>query len=364
MTKTQVQKLGYEPQKSLGFDIFFNNLMIWMSESNRDKRIKCQKSADRLLCTGSRSALFTLPKHWNVSFLYDEKHVQTLDVTYDIKIYNQTEGKPEEFSEKLCSRYVDYNLTVLPNLLGQMHVKDIFAAGLIGEFENLQSCYQHAVLGACRSFLPEFRGRIYYPCRKMCEDGLRGCWVKQKHDDFYLVCSWLEDTLDPDICYYKPVSCHPVNVSEGVRLEYERHGEHEEFRPGDQVRSFCERGYSRGTGEAVRNCTYSGEWGGKPFICQKDASPLAFILPIAGTVLVLIVVICLAARMEHDLYTTEMMPVPKDDNYYRYDNFICYSDDDEDCICGVFEYLESEANDMVLCIHRRDFNPGLPSARI
>ena len=80
-----------------------------------------------------------------------------------------------------------------------MYVQQAIAAALI-VVEQLGNFYSHAIKVGYRVLLPELqREKIYCTCRKMCEELITGCTFYLEENKYYIVCSWFEETQDPNI---------------------------------------------------------------------------------------------------------------------------------------------------------------------
>ena len=83
-------------------------------------------------------------------------------------------------------------------------------------------------------------------------------------------------------------------------------------------------------------------------------------MPVTALVLVMFSILCVIIKKLRINESTETMPINSYKTEYVYDSFICYSDDDEHLIQKLIEILEGDEHKMVLCVHKRDFNPGAP----
>jgi hypothetical protein len=363
--RAELRKKKCLPSKWTQFDNTYDNLMIQLQGDLYPKIADCTEDEDRgtKTCTGKRYALFTPRIYWKIFFINNCECNKTMNIDYEIAIYNLTESKPQNFSGEICSMYLSYHETVLPNLLGFRYVKEIPTEYIKYIIEFVKNCHQHAATAGCMDIFPQLKhGKIYLPCRQLCEEIVIGCHKELMGNGFELGCDYYSNVTSE--CYYQPVNCPSLNESEfeGVEFKYIKKGNHfEGHSPVDQVSASCKQGYVYDIGDKVRKCQFTGKWSGNPFRCQSKTNTILIVSLVAGPVAVLamVIVACVIATRKEVILVSDTMPVAQDGRCYRYDSFICYSDEDQEKIKDMCKILESDEHDMILCIHRRDFNPGV-----
>ena len=156
-------------------------------------------------------------------------------------------------------------------------------------------------------------------------------------------------------CFYKPVTCDsPPDVTDGTRVLnatqkdlYELH---------DVIQYACINEALELTGNNSITCLHSGEWSDLPPRCnyKKTLHPLLIVLPVLIILLLtllMIIIIKAKAQTMHVLSRTR-----------EFDSFVCYKFDTDNAyvINNIMYSLELMCEPpLKLCVHERDFLPGL-----
>ena len=113
----------------------------------------------------------------------------------------------------------------------------------------------------CYSYFPRcVNGSHYIPCRQMCLEATLACDEEFKTFSQSVNCGFYPPSLDPNICWYEPVTCEKPQrpefgsvVTNGTYLF-------------NTSQYFCNSGYEL-QGNSVRYCMYSGKWNGSIPTC-------------------------------------------------------------------------------------------------
>lgn len=244
-------------------------------------------------CRGEKR--FVLPeKHtWAVAFVYkcDNATPEKLNIRYTIHMSNQKITPVPVFASK-CDKYIDYNYTGFPNILGYNDIDTVQSK--ITDFGNelnttFRGCYQHTSEVGCKTFIPEFRGgRLIPACKKACLDFIEACKTQLKKFGNFVHCPYLPDSKDPNICVHKEIMCpqlqQPANGK--VVLDSETRG------LGTKATYSCNVIFKPDLIAMTRTCQYSGEWSGHEIKCiYKIKIIIVILLAVAVAVGILMVFI-------------------------------------------------------------------------
>ena len=182
-----------------------DDLPTMCSLDNETNNVVC---ADRLMISHG------MPQLWFVSVGYICGEEEILDFQYNMSFKYRPSETCKSFKENntFHQRCMIFNYTHYSrvNIFGWQE-KDIqlIMSTLIDTLYNAL-CYQHILELACRTFFPECNSTtntvVRTPCRQMCLDVLEGCAELTKQG-IVTNCSPFADTMEPDICLFKPVFC-------------------------------------------------------------------------------------------------------------------------------------------------------------
>ena len=229
----------------------------------------CKKTADKVICQGTRELLAPSPQYWVLFVGYLCTEAQDINVTVLLKTqYFENAGSTcVPFHNEFCQNVINYNQTAQLNLLGQ--TSKIAANMLMAFIDKLhkrgESCYQHSLLFACRIIFPECHGgTTIYPCFQSCKELFAGCDILLKINFKQLDqsdCTGLVKSLDQNKCYYEPVICPPLQSPPFGKVVANGHALF------NVSQYSCNIGFEI-VGDAIRTCTYSGSWNGTAPICK------------------------------------------------------------------------------------------------
>ena len=327
-TEKQCFKEGFQNIALLSH--YFVSLKEWNPLSG------CKVNGGYLICTGTRELYSGTESYWWIDIRFECLMRKVLDVTVIMDFECNLPTTCEKLESSYCTDLLDYNQTAFPNVLGhqsQLMAQLTFDTLLLVR-NKLDSCYQFLDEFGCYSLYPKcINGRIVPPCHQACVEFTRGCkyYINKYNQPIY--CGTFPLTLDPNICFYKPVTCPTEENPEFGRLIQMGR------RPFNITEVFCNEGYQP-TGDVVRHCMYSGAWNGTKPTCllrmnSKDTQGITslslIILPCI--VLVIMFVICKHYRKNISLlitYNCLRMRASYQVAQGGYSLFITYSSEDAD----------------------------------
>ena len=285
---------------------------------------------------------------------------------------NETSCLPVPETSVNCSRF--YSLASSPNLLGQNIVLALYWIEYL--FEVLDSfkfpldCYVYLEEFACNIYFPKCDSEsqtITVPCRETFEELHKGCatssaMIENLVNTFFD--SYYNEYLPPQDgnipCFYKPVICGPPpNATDTVITG----GLNESgiYYGGSELQYSCADESLAISGNNTVTCLYSGFWSPLP-VCVKPnrKNLLVILLPaisfgLCVVVVIIIVIICVKRRKK----AAPNLPLTR---RRECDAYLCYDFDGNhdfvmDTILPAFE--ENQDPSFKLCIHSRDFEPGI-----
>ena len=223
-----------------------------------------------------------------------------------------------------------------------------------------------------------------HPCREMCRDFLEGCWKKmkdllarmgsefrEKHGTWYVEflpsvdklkvvnCDYRPSLQGSIPCFYKPVTCDsPLDVTNGTRIlditqkdVYQLH---------DVVQYACVNEGFEIIGNSFIPCMYSGQWSQSPPKCtdQRNNSSI-HVLYIVLPILILPLIVLLTTLIIFKVKSKTIHVLPR---AREFDVFVCYKFDTDNgyVVNVILKNLEEMCEPpLKLCVHERDFIPGL-----
>ena len=335
----------------------------------------CRYEGNRTICNGTRTLTAVEPIKWAFDATYECVNKQNVDLFFeaDVQYITNFSFICEPMELPFCRDRFGYNSTAFPNAVGQeSQIEANKALALFHRIEALFSrCYQHAILFACYGLFPQcHNNKRLFPCRLMCKEGQAGCGFLLNQVDQPIYCGTLADSLDPDVCFYKPVVCPMLQsppfgsvIIEGRTL-------------GNISIYQCNDGYEL-KGEAVLLCKPSGYWNSSVPTCESPstmgfpAGPAALITHqgtiliasiIPGVLLLIMVIVCVYNR---DSIKTFII-------YNRYNPFcrntqeqkklfIAYSSQDRDEVSLDFvPQLKAQLHGWTVQTYQDDFTAGRP----
>ena len=256
----------------------------------------CRVDAGYLMCTGTRQFYIGTESYWWIDIRFKCVMQKTLDIVVIMDFECDFPMTCETLENSYCSNLLNYNQTAFPNVVGhqsQSVVNPIFDLVLLVR-NNFDSCYQFLDEFACYSLFPHcIDGRIVPPCHQACMEFTKGCKHHLAKYKQPIYCGTFPFSLDPNVCFYKPVTCPTEEDPEFGRLIQMGR------RPFNITEVFCNKSYQP-TGDVVRHCMYSGAWNGTKPTCvlrmnSKVSSSLSLII-LPCILIVIMFAICIHYR--------------------------------------------------------------------
>ena len=285
-----------------------------------------------------------------------------IHLNYSVKFTNVSIQECEDMRIPLCIPF--YDKVLMPGSLGYPSQESAAAAvtSVIKSFvSRFVSCYQYPVEFSCYNSFPKCRNnRRYFTCRKMCEDLKKGCKTLIEEENIRFTCDNFIDSLDPEICFYKPVHCKIKNISQGT-IKFENGTSLD-----DKITVICNDGYQL-EGNNVLSCLPNGKWNSSFPYCKALPVKIPLKTILVGVFVSLLIIIIILTTVYLIVYKRQKHKDKhmKTSSYkmfsgLKYDIFVSYSS--RDCKFAEEELLEAlEEGPEVpfkLCLHGRDFMVG------
>ena len=326
----------------------------------------CQGFGENFICKGVRKYYTTFPNTWEGFIAYVCGKEQNLTMNLNLTFISDIPLSCEPLRFPYCQKMFGYNQTILPNMLSHTSQKE--ADDTMKTFETMFNlaetqgrdlCYQYSIKYACYSLFPECRhGAHFLPCRQMCIDLKVACSeiIKLSQQHFY--CGMYPNTLDPNICWYEPITCKEPESPDFGLVIYE----------GTDLLNIseytCNVGY-RLKGDKIRHCSYTGKWNGTTPICLRQSGisnvPLLVAIVFLSMLLVIIFSLCFYFRREMILVIHNNVLFPNRANVIGHDKrklFITYSSEDADDIEVLLQELKKRLPRWNIVTYQQDFPGG------
>ena len=248
----------------------------------------CTLDEDNYICKGTRLLYFGYKVDWYFDIGFECGRGHLLDVFIEMEFVSDFESKCEELTDPYCENEFNYNMTLFPNLLAQ--VSQVRAHRTLEDVKLIMDealdCYQVAKEFICFSLFPPCaNGERTIPCNKMCKEIKTACAHLLRTYRVVIHCGIYPSSLDPEVCYYKPILCSIPKNPEFGKVTY---SERRVFNVSEYI---CHEGYHI-KGERRRFCMYSGHWNGTEPICIPDEN-INIKAVITGTIFIVLVIIVL-----------------------------------------------------------------------
>ena len=298
---------------------------IYLSEWNPYSG--CMKKGNYYVCSGTRNFYVGTEVKWYIDIGYECRIQQPIDISLEMEFMCNPKVQCETMRFDYCSKFLNYNQTSFPNTLG--HTSQYLG------FEALQTIIlavgdnimvpKRAREFICYSLFPPcVNGKAIIPCKQMCIE------IVKTFESFLLsyrqplYCGTYPSSLDPKVCFYRPVLCPKEEDPKFGRVIQSG------TQPFNVTEVVCNAGYEI-VGDKIRHCLYSGLFNGSKPQCvlktnMDDNTKLANTIGIVvGSValcviIILVVIITICCRKR---------------NFYKVAKgqrslFITYSNDDRE----------------------------------
>ena len=312
---------------------------IYLSEWNRNSG--CMRKGSYYVCSGTRKFYVGTEVHWWIDFGYECRIQQQLDISIEMKFTCNVQEKCENIKSNYCRKTLKYTQTFFPNTLGQQSQK--WANNLIGVIllviRKHPACYKYIREVMCYSLFPLcVRGKAIIPCKQTCIEAIIACEYILRLYKQPIYCGTYPSSLDPEVCFYKPVMCPKEEDPEfGKVMKWGR-------RPFNITEVVCNPGYQI-VGDGIRHCLYSGFLNGtKPRCVLKSGSNdinsptnVAIIVGLLAScsIIILLVITLMYHRknivlffLHSRLITQRLNQIPQEQSTL----FVTYSSDDREKI--------------------------------
>ena len=252
---------------------------------------ECQETGEDFVCSGERAFRTAYARSWWLAIGYEcvktsMRPLRTINISVALQmVVNQPVMCMKLNSEPICG----YDKTALPNAWGYTEVWEVLTIQRsVQRIQGTYKCHQHLDQFTCRSLNPECiseqgsRGpRAVLPCRKLCEEVVESCKTTPFYRYVRIDCGLFPDTLDPEVCFYKPVTCPEPSVPTFGQVR--KFGD----RPSNVSLYTCDKGY-RLVGKNTIVCMHSGMWNNTAPRCEvlphseadKGSPPVSVILSV------------------------------------------------------------------------------------
>ena len=272
-----------------------------------------------------------------------------------------------------CSRF--YSFASAPNLLGQLRdlapywIKYLFDTLHLLEFPL--HCYAHLEESVCHIYFPrcEDSSTVIVPCQETYDEMHKGCATSSVENEALtsaFFASYHNKYFPPRDgaipCFYKPVICGPppnatdIVITGGFNDSGIYYG-------GSELKYSCADDSLVISEPSTVTCLYSGFWSPLPVCSEPERKYLLkILLPVLSfglcvLVVAMVVIICTIRRRKKAAKNLLLM------RKREFDAFVCYDFDGNDdfVLSSILPALEENQDPpFKLCIHSRDFEPGVP----
>ena len=348
------------------------------------RRKACYQRGNQLFCHRVRHIQDYIPRHFafSLGFYCEDRLVKSLKgFTFNVTIFSQTNEttcSPMPETAINCAQY--YSQVSHPNLINHEKKEDAVESLNKGFrtrsiLRNASDCYQHFDEFACYLFFPRCNATFnsfIVPCRETYEElteeclgGLRSTEVPNNimvglHSTYDY--EYLPSRFEPFQCYYEEVRCKsPPNVTDAEIVKGKN--ESGNYAGGSMVEYSCIDDSKEIVGNSTVRCLYNGRWSTTP-VCKNRQSKNN-ILKILLSILFLVILCPIFVIIVVFIYKKRKGNAFKNTAYKRqrqFDAFVCYDfDENNDFVMDMIKPELEENHDppFNLCIHSRDFHPGL-----
>ena len=358
----------------------------------------CPDSYSNVHCKQSRSIQDYMPRHFGFSFGFyckDKLRKSLKGLKYNVTIHLQSnETKCSNMSNDLtfCSNY--YRQVSFPNLIDHTYQKDaakLFHTLFPNEFiiDNIFTCYPYFLKAVCYLFFPRCNSTaksFIVPCRETWEELREACfsepqstsllenllpnilsptpnlplyYFSTKTFDYKYLPSRLQDNIQ---CYYEEVICKsPPNVTGAVIVK----GLHQNgsYIGGSEVEYSCIDHSKQIVGNNTVRCLYNTSWSDPPVCRDKHSNNnlLKILLPtlflLIWCIIIAVIIVYIHRRRRRNNLRNVILRRRRE-----FDAYVCYDfDENNDYAMGTLlpEFEGNQDPPFKLCIHVRDFDPGL-----
>ena len=279
-SENDVTRAKCYPDCSLIGDKHLNPALIYMYPG---ENMNCSTGQTDITCHGIRTIRTPTAFRWTLAATYACSSPRPLDIHYNVRIDELLDTTCEEVQFEQCR--VHYTKAIFPNFLGNYDQNVIVRMTSMANFIQSTSCYKYAAIFICLFMYPRCKdGQMYTPCKKTCLEVKDACDEIFKLNRVVLSCNWYPDTLDPEVCFYKPVYCDdPDSTEHGHVIYISTEGKSKAYYD-------CEEGFEiQGPDEIT--CLMTGKWSHDPPACvPKQDDPLSLLFTIMCGLLLLIAV--------------------------------------------------------------------------
>ena len=232
--------------------VLLSHYYIYLNEWNSNSG--CMKRGSYYVCSGTRAFYVGIKSQWYFDVGYKCRMQQNLDISVEIEFMCNVQKECENVRFDYCKNLFNYSQTSFPNTLGQPSQKiayDTLQTVLLAFNEHFP-CYKYANEFMCYSLFPScVNDRPIIPCKQTCTEVVTACDFYLKFYKQPLYCGSYPSSIDPDVCFYKPVVCEEEEDPEFGRI----------IRSGTQPFNIteveCNPGY-KAVGDRIRHCLYNG----------------------------------------------------------------------------------------------------------
>ena len=337
--------------KSTGDTALTSNFYIIMSEDFTG----CEPAGEYIVCAGATELYAAFPFSWNAGIGYVCGKEGILDMTFNFT-FKQFLPVCEELQHSFCEEMFGYNQTIFPNLFGEISQKKAVISNFVAlgkryvqlfMEKGLDLCYQPLAKFGCYPYLPRcVNGSHYIPCRQMCLEATQGCAKELKTYGQSIFCGFYPPSLDPNICWYEPVTCEKPQrpefgsvVTNGTYLF-------------NTSQYFCNSGYEL-QGNSVRYCMYSGKWNGSIPRCLLPVKIATTAIISCSVIIVLIICVIMSC-----ICFKKVQKLRKVGSQREKTLFLTYSSHDNDSVEKLLPEMKNNLHGWNIVTYQQDFPAG------
>ena len=336
--------------------------------------------SDSVHCSGTTTVQDFEPKNYFFEFSLDCRDIRsslksstrlrTLEgISYNISIYDETNDTACYPLEKVqgfdCSEF--YPKFTFPNLVGDSDIHEGMKSlqSLYSSFHqtynqfqpSLTVCYKYMLEASCNIYVPRCHdNQMTVLCREMCEDLLSACgWISACQS---FNCKYLPSKTGSVPCFYKPVICDKPEIPANAQVIADTVGSNKTYNvQSSQVTYACKDNYQM-EGSNTVICLYSGQWSERPRCVPTDMFLFRTVVPavvglvVAGKFIVICVVFNWKRKRRNAMRSRGR----------EFDAFVSFNFDGENDFVMeriLPEMEENHSPPVKLCLHSRDFTPGI-----
>ena len=298
---------------------------IYLSEWNPYSG--CKKKGSYYVCSGTRNFYVGTEVEWYIDIGYECRIQQFLDISVEMEFMCNPIVKCETMRFNYCNKFLNYNQTSFPNTLG--HTSQYQGLNglqlLIWTLGDNMKSHKYAREFICYSLLPPcVNGKPIIPCKQACIEIVKTFESLLLLYRQPLYCGTYPSSLDPKVCFYRPVLCPKEEDPKFGRVIQSG------TQPFNVTEVVCNPGYEI-VGDRIRHCLYSGLLNGSKPQCvlktnmddkTKSTNTIGIIVGSVAVcvVIILVVFITISCRKENSYQVAER----------RCSLFVTYSNDDSE----------------------------------